>query len=152
MSENKRLKIGEGKISGYLSIFLAIVCLGGTICAYFPEYLTTADFRKLYKPNLIKWVMLGVLALSFLFAITSFILSKKTKLGFFGILIIGATILVGSGLPEQQAIDSKSFTLGLDWLLLDILISAFIFIPIELFLPKRLEQTKFHAEWRTDLV
>jgi lathosterol oxidase len=152
MTKNKRLTIGEGKISGYLSIFLAIVCFGITICAYFPEYLTTSDFRDLYKPNYIRWTLLGVLALSFAFALTSFILSKKTKLGFFAVLIIATTILLGTGIPEYQEIDSKSITIGLDWLLLDILISAFIFIPIELFLPKRLEQTKFHEEWKTDLL
>ena len=152
MTENKRLKIGEGTISGYLSIFLAIVSFGTTVCAYFPEYLTTADFRELYKPNYIKWGFLIVLALSFGFALVSFILSKKTKLGFYAILIIAASIFLASGLPEYQEIDSKSFTIGMDWLLLDILISAFIFIPMELFLPKRLEQTKFHSEWRTDLV
>ena len=152
MSENKRLKIGEGKISGYLSIFLALICLGSVICGYFPEYLTTSDFRNLYKPAAIKWVFLCVLALSFLFALTSFLLSKKTKLGFIGILILAGSIFIATGLPEQEAIESKAFTIGLDWLLIDILLSAVIFIPIELFIPKRLNQTKFHAEWRTDLV
>lgn len=152
MNQKKRIKIGEGKISGYSSIFLAVICFGTTICAYFPEYLTTANFRELYKPNYIKWGLLAMLVLSFGFALTSFILSKKTKYGFVAILLIGGTILLGSGLPEYQEIDSKSFTIGLDWLLLDILISAFIFIPIELFLPKRPEQTKFHSEWKTDLV
>ena len=152
MAQNKRLIIGEGKISGYLSIFLAIICLGTTICAYFPEYLTTSDFRELYKPNFIKWIFLIVLVLSFGFALTSFILSKKTKLGFLGILLIAGSIFLATGLPEYQNIESKSFTIGLDWLLIDILISAIIFIPIELFLPKRLEQTKFHNEWRTDLI
>ncbi len=152
MTQKERLIIGEGKISGYLSIFLAILCLGATISAYFPEYLTTADFRELYKPNYIKFTFLIVLTLSFGFALASFILSKKTKLGFFAILLIGTSILLASGLPAYQEIDSKSFTIGLDWLLLDILISAVIFIPIELFLPKKPEQTKFHEEWKTDLV
>jgi len=152
MTKNKRLKIGEGKISGYLSIFLAVLCVGATICAYFPEYLTTEDFRELYKPGYFKWVFLIVLSVSFGFALTSFLLSKKTKLGFIAILFIGASILLASGLPEQQEIASKRFTIGMDWLLLDILISAIIFIPIELFLPKNLEQTKFHDEWKTDLV
>ncbi len=152
MSKNKRLKIGEGKISGYLAIFLAIICLGATICAYFPEYLTTSEFRELYTPNFIKWMFLSVLVLSFLFSLTSFLLSKKTKLGFLAIIILAMSIFLASGLPEITEIESKSFTIGLDWLLLDILLSAVIFIPIELFLPKRLEQTKFHPEWRTDLV
>ncbi len=152
MDQNKRLKIGEGKISGYLSIFLAILCLGTTVCAYYPEYLTTADFRELYQPFYIKWVFLVVLVLSFGFAITSFILSKKTRLGFLAVLIIALAIFLASGLPNYQEIESRSFTIGMDWLLLDILISAVIFIPIELFLPKRTEQTKFHSEWRTDLM
>ena len=109
---NERLKIGEGKISGYLSIFLAILCLGGTICAYFPEYLTTVDFREIYKPNYIKWAFLAVLTLSFGFALTSFILSKKTKLGFLATIIIAASIFLASGLPEYKGIDSKvSFSL-----------------------------------------
>lgn len=152
MNKKERLKVGEGKISGYLSIFVAIICLGITICAYYPEYLTTADFRSLYTPNFIKWSLLGALSLSFIFALVGFILSKKRKLGFIAIIIITLTILLGTGLPEYQEIDSKSFTVGLDWLLLDIFISAAIFIPIELFLPKRLNQLKFHAEWKTDLV
>ncbi len=88
MTGTKRLRIGDGTISGYLSIFLAIICLGATVCAYFPEYLTTSDFRELYKPNYIKWIFLVVLVSSFGFALSSFILSKKTKLGFLGVLII----------------------------------------------------------------
>ena len=152
MTKNERLKIGEGKISGYLSIFLAILAFGAVICAYFPEVFTTADFRALYKPNYVKWTLLIVLSLSFGFAITSFILSKKSKYGFIATLILAATIFLATGLPETQTIESKAFSIGLDWLLLDILISTVIFIPIELFLPKRESQSKFHEEWRTDLV
>jgi hypothetical protein len=102
MVQNKRLKIGEGKISGYLSIFLAIICFGATICAYFPEYLTTLDFRELYKPNYIKWAFLVVLTLSFGFALTSFILSKKTKVGFLGIIIIAISIFLAKTLNQSH--------------------------------------------------
>jgi sterol desaturase/sphingolipid hydroxylase (fatty acid hydroxylase superfamily) len=152
MANDQRLKIGNGTISGYLSIFLATVALGGVVCAYFPEYLTTENFRMLYAPQLIKWVLLGCLVLSLGFAIASFLLSKKTKLSFFATLILAAATILASALPETKAINGKSFTIGLDWALLDILVSAVIFIPIELFLPKKLSQTKFHSEWRTDLV
>lgn len=151
MSKGQRLKIGEGKISGYLSIFLAILCFGAVVCAFIPEYLTTADFRAAYNPLYVKWGVLGVALLSLLFALTSFMLSKRTRWGFMGIMILVATIITGSFLPEADGIESKAFSLGLDWLLIDIFLSAVIFIPIELFLPKRLNQSKFHAEWRTDL-
>lgn len=93
-----------------------------------------------------------MLTVSFGFAITSVILSKTTKYGFIATVLLAITILLATGLPETQAIESKAFSLGLDWLLLYILISTVIFIPIELFLPKRADQSKFHPEWRTDLI
>ncbi|WP_298759170.1 hypothetical protein [uncultured Psychroserpens sp.] len=133
MSETKRLKIGEGKISGYLSIFLAIVSLGFVICAYFPDVFTTKDFRDIYNPQIVKWSILAVLILSFIFAFTSLILSKKKRYGFISTIIIAATILLGSALPEGTGIQDKAFTIGLDWLLIDVLVSAIVFIPIELF-------------------
>jgi len=152
MKGHQRIKIGEGKISGYLAIFLAILSFGAVICAYYPEFFTTEDFRALYTPQFVKWTLLAVLTVSFGFAITSVILSKTTKYGFIATVLLAITILLATGLPETQAIESKTFSLGLDWLLLDILISTIIFIPIELFLPKREDQSKFHPEWRTDLI
>lgn len=152
MNENKKLKIGEGKISGYLSIFLAVISLGFVICAYFPDTFTTKDFRKIYNPQIVKWSILTVLILSFIFAFSSLILSKKKRYGFISTILITATILLGTALPEGSGIQDQSITIGLDWLLIDVLVSAIVFIPIELFLPKRLNQSKFHEEWRTDLV
>ena len=35
--EPKRLIVGEGKISGYLSIFLSLISFGAVICFLFPE-------------------------------------------------------------------------------------------------------------------
>lgn len=152
MTNNKRLKIGEGKISGYLSVFLAIISLGFVICAYFPDTFTTKDFRDIYNPQIVKWSILAVLILSFVFAFISFILSKKKHYGFISTVLIAATIFLGTALPEGSGIQDQSVTIGLDWLLIDVLVSAIVFIPIELFLPKRLNQSKFHDEWRTDLV
>ena len=37
----QRPRIGEGKISGYLSIFLAVLSLGAVICFHFPEFFTS---------------------------------------------------------------------------------------------------------------
>ncbi len=148
----ERIQFGEGKISGYFSIFLALMGIFGVLCAYFPSYLTTPDFRKAYDPQLVKWVLLGCLVLSFLFALWSFLVSNRRKYGFIAVILIAIAIFMGTHLPEARNITDKSFTVGLDWLVIDLLISAAIFVPIELFLPKRTKQTKFHPEWRTDLI
>ncbi len=39
----ERLKIGEGYISGYLSVFFALISFGGVLCFIFPELLTTPE-------------------------------------------------------------------------------------------------------------
>ena len=58
----RRLRIGDGKISGYLSIFLALISLGAVICFHFPEYFTTPEFRALYPVDVLRWVLLATLA------------------------------------------------------------------------------------------
>ena len=148
----ERLKIGEGRISGHLSIFLALVSLGAVISFHFPEYLTTAEFRAVYPVAFLRWVLLACLVLAFGFALTSFLLSGKSKLGLTGVLISAAAIVLGGNTVEIEEFEQSIFTIGLDWLLIDIIVLSAIFIPIEFFLPKRTGQTKFHHEWRTDLV
>ena len=80
--EPKRLIVGEGKISGYLSIFLSLISFGAVICFLFPEYLTTEEFRTKYPIEVIRWMLFSTLVASFLFAFLSLLLSKKAKHAF----------------------------------------------------------------------
>lgn len=150
--EPQRLRIGEGRISGYIAIFLAVISFVAVICFHFPEYFTTPEFRVVYPIELLRWVLLACLVLAFVFALTSFLLSGKTRLGLTGVLISTLAIVLGGNTVEIEDFNQSIVTISLDWLLIDILVLAAIFIPIELFLPKRSEQTRFHLEWKTDLV
>ena len=149
---NSRLKIGEGYISGYISIFLALISLGGVLCFLFPEILTTPEYRKNYPVETLRKILLMCILFSFLFALTSLILCKTKKPALFGTLISGISILMGGATVEIKQFNEVGFYISLDWLLLDLLVLALIFIPIELFFPKRLGQSKFHDEWKTDLI
>src|SRR4029079_9262692 len=66
--------------------------------------------------------------------------------------ISSLAIVLGAFNVQGKVVEKSNWYFGLDWMLLDILLMTLIFIPIELFLPKNKEQTKFHEEWRTDLV
>ena len=78
--ENKRMKIGEGRISGAVSVFLGLLSLTGMLCFKFPEYLTIAEFREVYSAELIENLMFGTIIATFLFAMLSLLLNKKKKL------------------------------------------------------------------------
>lgn len=147
-----RLIIGEGYISGYLSIFFGALSLGGVLCFLFPEFLTTPDFRNQYPLDALRYVLQGCLLLSFLFALASLILCKTKTPSLIGAVISTLAILVAGAGIEIGRFNDPGFHISLDWLLLDLLALAAIFIPLELFLPKHQTQSKFHAEWRTDLL
>ncbi len=147
-----RLKIGEGKISGYISIFLSLLGLCGVICFKYPEWLTTPEFREVYTGESMKILMTSVIIASFFFGLLSFVLSKQKKYALIGVVIAAASIVVGGFDVQGRAVNKTSWHLGVDWLLLDLLLMAVIFVPIELALPKNKDQSKFHEEWRTDLV
>ena len=150
--ENQKAILGEGLISGYLSIFFSSLSLGAVMCFLFPEYLTTAEFRINYPINIFRWMIFGSLIFSFVFAFLSLLLSKRAKLAFIGMSVSLVAIILGGSNIEVGSFDQGVFSLSLDWLILDILALSLIFVPLELFFPKRKQQSKFHPEWRTDLI
>jgi lathosterol oxidase len=99
-----------------------------------------------------KTLLMVVIVASFFFALLSLLLSKKVKWGLIGSIISGIAILIGAFNVQGTSVQKSDWYFGLDWMLLDLLLMTLIFIPIELFFPKNKDQTKFHSEWRTDLV
>ncbi len=150
--QNKRMKVGEGRISGAVSIFLGLLSLGGILCFKFPEQLTTPEFREVYTAEMVENLMLGAIIATFLFALVSLLLSKNKKYAVIGVVLGALAILLGGMTVEGRAVDKMSWSLGLDWLILDLLVMVLIFVPIELVFPKNKLQSRFHPEWRTDLV
>lgn len=151
-TQNKRMKIGEGRISGAISVFLGSLSLLGILCFKFPEQLTTPDFREVYTPEIVENLMFGTTIATFLFALISLILNKKKGYATVGAILGILSVIFGSFTIEGRAVDKSSWSIGLDWLILDLFIMVLIFVPIELFLPKNKEQSKFHKEWKTDLL
>ena len=152
MEVKENLNFGQGIISGYVSVFLGVLSLLGVICFKYPEWLTTPAFREVYTGESMKTLLTASIIAAMFFAILSFIFSKKKKWSLFGIILIATTIIIGGFDVDPRAVDKTGWHLGLDWLLLDLLLMAVIFIPIEMVFPKRKNQSTFHEEWRTDLV
>ena len=149
---NQRFKFGEGKISGYISIFLALLSFLAVFCFKFPEIFTSPEFREVYTGESMTILLIATIIASFFFAVLSFMLSHKKSWALTGLLISTATIVIGGFSVQGRAVEKTSWYLGLDWLLLDLLLMAVIFVPIEMVWPKNKQQSKFHEEWRTDLV
>ncbi len=151
-THSTRLRIGDGLISTYISVFLAVLALGGMLCFRYPEQLTTPEFREIYTGESMRVLIMADIIAAFFFAGLSLVLSKRLKIAWPGAAIAGAAVLLGAFKVEGRAVTPVSWHLGLDWLLLDLLLMVVIFIPLELFFPKNNKQSRFHPEWRTDLL
>ncbi len=96
--------------------------------------------------------MYGAIIATFFFGLLSILLSKKKRYAAFGIALGVLSVVFGGFTVEGRAVEKVSWSIGLDWLILDLFIMALLFVPIELVFPKNKLQTKFHSEWRTDLI
>ena len=61
---DKEFRIGDGKISGALALFLGISNVAGVLGFYFPEYLTTPEMRQVYTVDGIRRLMTFTIFLS----------------------------------------------------------------------------------------
>jgi lathosterol oxidase len=149
---SKQFTFGEGKLAGYISVFLGALAFLAVFCFKYPRILTSPELREIYTGEQMRVLLTATIIASLFFAVLSFLLSSKKSFALIGIILFVLTIFMGGLNVEPSAVGPSKWYLGLDWLLLDLLLMAIIFIPIEMVWPKRPDQPRFHEEWRTDLV
>lgn len=146
------LRFGEGKISGYLAVFLGLMGLGGVLCFHFPWLLTTPELISRLSVGTLRWLLLAVLVCAFLLGLTNFLIGRNRALGYAGMLAAAAAVLLGGATVQPGGATAISVApLGLDSLLLGLLFNALLFVPLERIFPLRREQLVLRPEWTTDL-
>jgi lathosterol oxidase len=142
---------GTGWWSGVLSIFFGLLSFGAVICLHFPQFLSSPELRAHYPMPLIRLLIQGVIVSAIAFGVLSAILRKKKVLAFTGMLFaLLACLLVGASVAINETLHDGP-AIGLDWFLLDMLITTLIFSPIEVLWPAYPEQGVFRREWLLDL-
>ena len=144
-------KIGTGWLSGVAGLIGAIAGLIFVICLRHPSLLTIPQLRPFYNHPAFRLGMHLLLIASFIIACVSLMLRSNRILGFSGIaIVLFAAVLGGSRAHSQGELTSGVF-LGLDWFVLNIIITGFLFIPLERLFPRHHDQHLFRDEWREDL-
>ena len=89
---------------------------------------------------------------SFIFGVFSSILRRKKNLALTGMLLaLAATALGGSSVQINQTLHDGP-AIGFDWFLLDMLLMAIIYVPLERIWPQYPDQGTFRKEWTLDVV
>ena len=145
-------RFGEGQISGFLSAMFGFLGFLAVICYHFPAFLTFPDLHRSYDVYILRVVLLAGLCLSLVLGLVNFLIGRWRILGLIGIGFSAvATVLGGATVHHDGSNAFSVLPIGLDWFILDLLLSALLFIPIERFFALRREQPILRSAWRLDL-
>ena len=143
---------GTGWWSGILSVFFGFLAFGAVLCLHFPQLLTSPELRPHYPMQTMRLLIQGLIVAGVVFGVLACLLRKKKVLAFTGMLFaIAATALGGASVEINQTLHG-GFAIGLDWFLVDLLLMAVIYVPLERLWPQYPMQGTFRNEWTLDVV
>lgn len=148
----RAFRLGEGKISGYVSCFLGALSVLAVLCYQYPSYLTTAELRATYDADFLQQVLKYGMFMSLGFGLLTFCLGANRRLGAIGVLLTALAFALGGYSVETGAVEKNTLSFGVDWLILAFIISAILFIFLEKIFPKYRAQPILRPEWQLDLL
>lgn len=148
--DNEPTDVGSGWWSGAASVFLGSLALAGVACFLFPDWLTTREVRERLPLDWARAILQSAIVLSFILGLISSALRRRKVMGLLGMSMASlASVLGGSGIDFALA-RHDSPSLGLDWFVLNVLLLAALFVPMERLWPLRPAQSTFRPAWTTD--
>jgi sterol desaturase/sphingolipid hydroxylase (fatty acid hydroxylase superfamily) len=154
-----RLLLSHGPLQGRLALSLgiagfalAVLSLLAVLAFHFPEYLTTPELRRRYDVEWLRRLLLAALVVSGALALLQLLLGRVRWLaGATFALVLVSAALGGHAVPVDPDFPDHTPYIGLDFLVLDLLGSALLFVFIEKARPLRPQQPVFREAWQTDL-
>jgi lathosterol oxidase len=142
--------VGSGWVSGVLSVFLGVLALGAVLCLHFPALLTSPALRAVYPMPFLRALIEAGIVVGFLSGLLSAMLRTRKALGFTGMgLALLTTLMGGARVPVESPVPDSPY-LGLDWFLLNLFLTALLFVPLERAFALRRDQPVFRPAWTTD--
>ena len=142
---------GNGWISGTLSAAIGLACLALVIAYRFPGVFATTELLGSIPTAALRIGLLVAMLTAFLLAILSLLLRKDAYLGMLGIIFTLVASIIGGTLDGAWLPNYTPIYFGLDFFVLNVVLTGLIFIPLETFFPKHQEQPLFRGEWREDM-
>lgn len=142
-------RAGTGWLSGTIAFLLAAGSLVLVVCRSFPGLFITPQLRLLFDHPLFQTGLIAAMILAFGLALLNLILRPNRILGLAAIALTLIAGLIGSLAPV--ATNPGGLYFGLDFFVLNVVLTGLLFVPLERMFPLKREQRLFRGEWREDL-
>lgn len=136
----------------HFGLALSLLGLLTILCFVFPEFLSTPAIRDNYPIPLIRDILSYGLMLASAVTVYSLLFLQHKPISFISLaVLLCCATLGGSQVHQKPSYDTFSIQIGLDWFVLDLVILAAIFIPLEAMFARHKKQTLVRRETLTDL-
>jgi len=143
-------QFGQGWISGVFALLFSIISFCLVLILHYPDVLTVPEIRDQVDVPFIRNVLMLIIVCGFLLACISMILRQNKIFGLSAAGLLLLSIVLGGVATQKTAEFSGDMYLGLDWFILNLLITGILFLPLERMF-RRVDQSVFRFEWREDL-
>jgi sterol desaturase/sphingolipid hydroxylase (fatty acid hydroxylase superfamily) len=142
-------RLGSGWLSGVVAFLLATGCFVLVLCRTFPGLFITPQLRLVFDHPLFSTGLIIAMAVAFGLALLNLVLRPNRILGLGAITLTLLASLTAGIAPVET--DRAGLYFGLDFFVLNVVLTGLLFVPIERLFPLKAEQRLFRSEWREDL-
>lgn len=144
-------RFGSGWLSGFFALLFAIVGFGLVIALRFPDWFSTPELAVVRDWGGFRTIIHLILLASYALALLSLLLRPRKVLGATALAIGLAAALIGGANVQPAETRDWGIFFGLDFFVVNLLVTGLMFAPLERWMPHRREQRLFRTEWREDL-
>lgn len=148
-------RIRKSFINGmaWISAFLGVMSLLAVAAFHFPEYLTTPMLRQHYGEHQVRSLLFAGLTLTGILAPIALFFSQRKPQALLGLVcFLLAWLAGGADVSYGDRVRDSAFYISLDWVLLDLVLIATLFINLELFFRLKKGQGILRRGWQVDLM
>lgn len=140
---------GTGWFSGLVGLFLSLGSFLAVLVFRYPQWLTMSETAPRYPVETMRLLLALAIMGGFLFSAINVVLRPSKRLGLSGLFFCMMAVLAGGSTVEVGG-GEAAFRVGLDWFILNIVLLALIFVPLERLFPLHKDQDIFRPGWTTD--
>ncbi len=141
---------GSGWISGSLALLAGIVGFLMVVVLRNPSLTSVPQLADVHRSVLFRLALYFILISGFVLAALSLVLRRDKTLGTAAMVVTLLGTVIGS-LPAHRDFQIGGLFFGVDFFILNVLFTGFLFIPIERLFAQNRTQEIFRQEWREDL-
>lgn len=142
---------GSGWFAGFFGLLFAISGFGMVVALRYPGWFSMPELQVLKDWPEFRAGVHVVLLISYALSLLSLLLRPRKALGATALVIGVAATLLGGGNVQPSETQSWGIFFGVDFFIVNLLATGFMFAPVERLFPHREEQRLFRVEWREDL-